>query len=169
MPGGARVGHVTSEETRQKIAEAHTMHGHRIAPKGSPEFRTWSSWAQMRRRCLCETDAAYSSYGGRGILICPRWKLYKNFLEDMGLRPEGMSIDRIDNNSHYEPENCKWSTKLEQARNRRSSRLLLIEGVERTLAEWSEMTGLRSSTIRMRVKYNGGRIDKSILEPVTEK
>lgn len=165
----AQLGHIVSSETRDKISKAHIMHGHRMAPRGSVERRTWNSWAQIRRRCLQPLDAAYSEYGGRGILIHPDWKEYINFLADMGLRPIGKTIDRIDNNGHYEKSNCKWSTKQEQARNRRSSKVLSISGEEKTLAEWAESSGLNSSTIRMRISRNGERVDSSILEPIIRK
>lgn len=165
---GAKFGHVVSVDTRQKIASAHIMHGHRIAPRGSPEFATWSSWVKLRRRCYCPDDADYKRYGARGISICPEWSEYLNFLNDMGLRPLGTSLDRIDNNGDYEKSNCRWATKQEQARNRRSSRLLVIDGVEKTLAEWSEISGVPSSTIRMRINYRGGKVDKSILAPVAK-
>jgi hypothetical protein len=164
-----RFGSTLREETKQKIAEAHLLHGRSISSKGSTEKRTYCSWTSMRRRCLQPTDAAFSNYGGRGITICPSWMSYLSFVEDMGLCPDGMSIDRIDNNLGYCKANCRWANKQSQARNRRSNRVLTIDGDTKTLAEWSEFSGLASSTIRMRINYNGGKIDSSILAPVTRK
>jgi len=157
-------------ERRRKIAAAHTMHGHRIMPKGSPEYRTFIAWCSMRQRCFDKNCKSYPSYGGRGISVAPEWMEYLQFWADMGAAPEGKQLDRIDNDGNYEPGNCRWATRSEQCRNRRSSRILKICGQEKTLAEWSELSGIPSSTIRMRIKYNGGVLDEStILSPVREK
>jgi hypothetical protein len=73
----------------------------------------------MKERCLYKNNPNYAYYGGRGITICERWMDFKNFLADMGERPDGMTLDRKEKNGNYEPDNCKWSTKSEQALNRR--------------------------------------------------
>ena len=73
----------------------------------------------MRERCLDRSNIGYHYYGGRGVTICERWGKFENFLADMGERPEGKTLDRIDNEGHYEPSNCKWSTAKEQTENRR--------------------------------------------------
>lgn len=79
----------------------------------------YASWAGMKYRCASAKCKCYKNYGGRGIRVCDRWDVFENFLEDMGERPDGTSIDRIDNDGNYEPGNCKWSTPLEQASNTR--------------------------------------------------
>lgn len=86
-----------------------------------PEYIVWQS---IRQRCLNKNHAAYPKYGGAGIKICPQWmKSYNKFLDDMGPRPTGTSIDRMDNSKGYSPENCRWATATEQLRNRRWAKL----------------------------------------------
>ena len=93
-------------------------------------------------RCYNPKDKAYHYYGGRGITVCDRWlgkDGFVNFLKDMGDRPKGRSLDRIDNNGNYEPSNCRWATKKEQARNTRRNRLLSLNGETRCIGEWAEI------------------------------
>lgn len=95
------------------------QHGNARRSGKSPEY---ASYANMKTRCLSPTHPTYPSYGGRGITVCSRWlgkNGFVNFLTDMGPRLPGMSLDRINSNGNYEPSNCKWSTKIEQVRNRR--------------------------------------------------
>jgi hypothetical protein len=117
--------------------------------KGTP---TWESWRNIKYRCGNKKCPQWGRYGGRGILVCDRWKnSFKAFLEDMGTCPEGMTIHRVDNDGNYEPGNCVWATKKTQARNRRSNKMLTIKGVTKSLIEWSECSNVNYVTILSRV------------------
>lgn len=107
----------------------------------------------MKNRCFNPKVPYYSNYGGRGITVCERWLKFENFFADMGLRPTGTSIDRIDVNGNYEPSNCKWSTDKEQSRNRRCNVMLTINGETKCVSEWAEIKGVSKERIRMRMIY----------------
>lgn len=98
---------------------------------GQSKHPLYKSWCQMHRRCECIADAKYDRYGARGIKVCKRWSGHKgflNFLEDMGERPDGTSLDRINVDGDYTPENCRWATPKVQANNRVDSKKRVIYG-----------------------------------------
>lgn len=133
-----------------------TKHGHANAGAISP---TYHSWAGMVARCSSEKHKNFQNYGGRGIKVCERWLTFANFLADMGEKPPGTSLDRINGNGNYEPSNCRWATATQQSRNRRSNRILTMSGVSRTVAEWSEVLGVHVGTLSWRVQQGWSDVD----------
>lgn len=118
----------------------------------STEYNTWEG---MKARCLNPDSEAYADYGGRGIAVCARWLSFENFLADMGKRPNGRSLDRIDNNGNYEPGNCRWATRREQANNKRSNHLVSINGRSMSLMSSCRELGLSYIVTRRRLELFG--------------
>ena len=121
---------------------------------GKNRTSTYTIWRGMIQRCYDQRSAIYPNYGGRGITICNEWRhSFETFFADMGHRPNGLSINRIDNNGPYAPYNCKWSTVKEQCRNKRSNKLFTINGETKCIAEWSEFYGIVSyGTTQQRIR-----------------
>jgi len=123
----------------------------------------------MRNRCNNPNCPRYDDYGGRGIKVCDRWRLYRNFYADMGDKPNEMTLDRIDNNGNYELNNCKWSTIKEQMNNKRNNRLFDIDGHTKTLAQWTEISGLKKSTVSQRFYAYNWSIIEALNTPIGER
>lgn len=127
--------------------------------------RAYSSYLAMKRRCTDPSDISYCRYGARGIKVCDRWlESFENFLADMGERPEGFDLDRINNEGHYDPGNCRWISHKQNARNRSNNRLLTYQGITRTLAEWAEVTGL-GVALQGRIR-NGWSVEDALTRPL---
>lgn len=116
----------------------------------SPEYRAWQ---QMRLRCTDPEHEAWSDYGARGIAVCDRWLAsVEAFVEDMGRKPSvAHQLERIDNDKGYEPGNCRWATRSEQARNRRSNHTITVGDLTLTIAGWAERNGITHTTITKRL------------------
>lgn len=142
---------------------ANATHGARRRSRPTPpEYPCWSS---MLSRCLNKTNVAYDNYGARGIKVCERWQeSFENFIEDMGPKPSAeYSLDRIDVNGNYEPENCRWATWNEQGRNKRNSIYITIKGETKHISEWVEITGISKHAFTYRLKM--GWPEERMLEP----
>jgi hypothetical protein len=109
----------------------------------------------MLTRCRNPRNPYFVDYGGRGIMVCDRWKEFENFRADMGPRPPGASIDRINNDGNYEPGNCRWATHVEQARNRRNNLWIELDGVRKLAGEWALELGINIRTLRSRIHRQG--------------
>jgi len=141
-----------------------TKHG--TTKRGQKPPLTYRIWMGMRDRCLSPSKAEYARYGGRGVKVCARWNDYSAFLEDMGECPPGMSLDRIDNNGDYSPENCRWADRETQHNNTRRNVFFTHDGVTLTRTQWERRLGLPADAIRMRMRL-GWSFEKSILTPYT--
>ncbi len=128
---------------------------------GTVEFSTWT---EIKTRCYNKKRPEYKNYGGRGIKVCERWlESFENFLLDMGPRPDGMSIDRKDNDGDYSPENCQWSTRTDQANNKRNNHKITIDGITKNRAEWAKEYGISSSAILLRER--SGLSGRDLIKP----
>lgn len=140
---------------------APARHGHTRGYKRTPAYETWQA---MMSRCTRPSNVAYARYGGAGITVCERWRIFDNFLADMGERPAGKNIDRIDGAKGYEPGNCRWATSQEQARNRRSNKLLTFQGRTKAIAEWADEVGLNRDAITKRLRL-GWTVERALTAP----
>jgi len=154
-------GCLKREESAERAKRLKLLYKH-----GGSRTAEYQVWNALKQRCENPAHANYAAYGGRGITVCERWRdSFEAFLADMGPRPSRKhSIDRIDNAGNYEPGNCRWATVSEQARNRRSNRILSFRGETLTLVEWSERTGLSMNVLKTRVKQ-GWSVERVLTQP----
>lgn len=145
---------------------ANIKHGQSNYPNGGRATKEYNTWALMIRRCYKAGSHSYADYGGRGIVVCERWRDFAAFYADMGPAPSPRhSIDREDNDGPYSPDNCRWATPKEQRRNQ--TRIVLLEhaGQQRTPMEWAELTGIPNKRIHARMK-RGWSIERTLTTPV---
>lgn len=123
----------------------------RCRTHGMTNSPTYQSWCSMITRCENQNRRHYASYGGRGILVCERWRhSFEAFLADMGERPKGTTLDRINNDGNYEPGNCRWATSKQQANNKRKSVRVVVDGTEETIPDLASKNGLSMYTLYQR-------------------
>jgi hypothetical protein len=135
---------------------------------GLSESRIYRIWLGMRKRCYTKTSKPYSRYGGRGIIVCPEWRdgfeAFYIWAMSYGYA-DNLSIDRIDNDSGYYPENCRWVTSKEQNNNKSNTRKITVRGIAKKLSEWSEITGLNIKLIDGRLR-KGWSPEKAVETPI---
>jgi hypothetical protein len=126
-----------------------TIHGMSHTPNGSV-YRIWSG---IKTRCFNQKDKAFRNYGGRGIQMCVRWAAsFVAFRDDMGPRPSGYTVERVDNDGHYEPGNCVWIPRAKQAENRRANRVIEYRGKRQHISAWAREVGISPNTMLARLK-----------------
>lgn len=152
-------GCLAAEQTRTRS----TTHG----CTRLPEYKVWSG---LFDRCHNPKNKDYANYGGRGITVCDRWRLFENFLADMGPRPTTpgkWSIDRINNDGNYEPGNCRWTVTRVQCRNMRTNRIIDHNGRRLTMAGWADLLGVHQDTLYDRFR-NGWAVDRALTQTFRE-
>lgn len=126
----------------------------------------YNVWSAMMQRCYNENNPSYHNYGGRGIKVCERWHNYSSFIKDIGNRPKGGTLDRINNNGNYEPKNCRWVDMKTQQNNRRNNRIIVHNGKEYTVSELARIYGVEREILFDRVLKYGWSVEDAISTPI---
>ena len=126
-----------------------SSHGHAYRGKMTPEYRAWQS---MLSRCRNENDRRFAQYGGRGIKVCRRWEKFEHFLQDMGRRPRGKRLGRLNVNKGYSPNNCDWVSLRESMNNRTDSTLISFRGKRQSIAQWARQLDINPATLSSRLR-----------------
>ena len=123
----------------------------------------WDRWKSMLERTTNPDASGYANYGGRGVAVCERWQTFEHFATDMrlGFSPE-LTLERVDVNGGYEPGNCRWATRTEQARNKRNNHVVTFRGLTMPVVAWAELLGLKASTVRCRLNRYGWSADRAL-------
>lgn len=140
------------------VGELNKKHGKRRTTE-------YSIWQNMISRCTNPNVKCYSRYGDRGISVSDEWMVFENFYVDMGDRPEGMTLDRIDNNGPYSKDNCRWATVAEQNRNTRRTKLVEYCGKKQCLKDWANEFGMAYNTLRKRFLIYNWPFEKALTTP----
>lgn len=138
------------------------MRGRNKLATGAKKHPLYGLWKTMRGRCNTPTNKKYPRYGGRGISICARWDDFFAFAADMGPRPAGFTLDRINNDGDYEPANCRWASSKEQSRNKSDNRIVMVGGAPVVLADVEGKTGIKSATVRKRIAELGWTPEEAV-------
>ncbi len=156
----------TASLKASKVRSCGCLQRKAVTKHGYSRSSEYHNYHTMINRCYNSSADNYEDYGGRGIKVCERWlESFTNFLYDMGHRPDGMTIDRLNSNGNYEPYNCKWSTPKEQSNNKTNNRFITFDGVTLTIAQWSERLGYNYNVIYYRLE-NGWSVEKTLTTPV---
>lgn len=164
VTGQLKSGHTKSCGCLRKdvCVQRVTKHGASSRDVRTPEYTAWSG---LKARCENTNNPAYANYGARGITVCERWCNFENFLADMGEKPTPThSIERIDNDKGYSPENCKWATRTEQSNNRRFNRLITFNGKTQSLSLWAREQRMTYPTLHQRLML-GWSIERALTAP----
>ena len=137
----------------------------RLTTHGMSKTSTYQIWLKMHRRCYSKGWGSYAYYGGKGITVCKRWWRFENFFEDMGRRPEGATLDRIDSRKSYSPSNCRWASWRTQQNNRRNNHLVSFGGRRLTVAEWSREVGISQPLLLARLTRLGWSVERALTTP----
>ena len=162
--GHLRSGHTQScgcihDECVRKMIDGNVTHGMSHTP-------TYNVWKGIRTRCYNPNHISYKYYGAKGVIVCKRWlSSFDNFLEDMGKKPKGKSIDRIDSNGDYEPSNCHWATIDEQNNNMSTNVFVKINDKTKTIAEWARYYGKNKAAVYSRIRRGWNPVD-AITKPL---
>jgi len=133
---------------------------------GRSYTKEYKQWDSMKQRCLNPSHEFFDEYGGRGIKVCDSWlESFENFFADMGECPEGLTLDRIENDGNYEPGNCRWVSQGEQNRNKRGVVIMAFGDDQMCLAEWARRIGMHEDTLRRRIK-TGWTVEEALTIPV---
>lgn len=152
----------------KKLSVDRTKHGESPKQGKRNASKLYSIWVNMRNRCFNSENKSFAYYGGRGISVCDEWSEFLNF-EKWAIQngfEENLTLDRIDVNGNYDPENCRWISQKEQMRNTRSNHLLTYNGDTKTMAEWAEIAGIPYSTLKQRINKYNYSVEKALTKPV---
>lgn len=132
---------------------------------GMKHTSVYGVWCSMISRCCDPGNPAYKNYGGRGITVCEKWGWFSGFYADMGNRPVGSTLERVDNDKGYSKENCVWADRKTQGRNKRNNVMITIDGETQPLCVWAERSGLQYATVHQRIR-KGWTAEKAIKTPL---
>lgn len=157
---------------RSKLISGHTTScgcmssrktvGLRSKVHGLSHSREHNKWCSMLARVYNKNVLSYKHYGGRGIGVCERWNNFENFLEDMGKCPDGMTLERLDNNGNYEPGNCAWKSRMDQANNKRNNIFIEYIGKRQTMTQWARDLNLKFPTLWARINKLGWPLERAL-------
>ena len=143
----------------------YSHHGNHKIKHGMVYSREYSTWKNMLSRCRAIKARSWKNYGARGISVCNRWNKFENFYADMGTKPVGFTLDRINNDGNYEPSNCRWADVFTQGNNKRDSKKITIDGITRTVPEWSRILNIKNPAA-FRYRVEAGWTIKQIKKPI---